>query len=392
MNAFVPASSDVPSYLLPMMNDSDRNFAYEKAIKETIEKFIIEQKRAPLVLDLGAGAGLLSLICLQYGAAHVTLLEANTTLAMLASEQLKTSSYPASKWKVVSCMSTQFNLSSSTNQPPFDMVVCELIGSMLHSESMGIYLWDVLNRGIVRTFPNPATLSLSSDYIHYMVPKSGVMTARIYQAPHATGLITGLQYAPMNTIYEAVYDTRRISSKADWNLDESMKFCLASGPFKPLSSAISILEEKYDILDNPIAYAQEIQFQLAEKIPSDAVVVLEWKVQLSDQSILYHTLDHVASMHPQVRLARWINWGFTFAPLHHFVDDISLSNGTCNISITWHPADLEFISKRTFSLSSSSNNEPSTNSINTMVHVPIKSLNKVLLVTRKMVKDGKSSV
>jgi predicted RNA methylase len=78
--AFIPARNDVPSYMLPMLNDSDRNLAYEAAIREKIEAFTKTHGRAPHVLDLGAGTGLLTLMALKHGAARVTALEANETV------------------------------------------------------------------------------------------------------------------------------------------------------------------------------------------------------------------------------------------------------------------------------------------------------------------------
>jgi SAM-dependent methyltransferase len=417
MAAFVPASEDVPSYLLPMMNDVDRNAAYERAVKETIERFQAEQKRAPRVLDVGAGAGLLSLMCLEYGAAHVTLLEANKTLSTLAQEQLRLSKHAASRWTIASCMSTDLTLKAG--QAPFDMIVSELIGTMVHSESMSIYLWDLVKRGIVQSFAPPkvapvpqdatsmdtdssssssaasspvspasSTPSLSpTPLLRYMVPQSGAMTARIVRSEHGVGLKTGLQFASMKTIYEAVYDTRRVSSRCDWNSDESMRFCLASGPWEAISPALPVLRERYDVAADPIDYKPSVRFVMEGPVPSDAVVVLEWTVQLSPSHQLHHTLDHVAAMHPQVRLARWINWGFTFAPLHHFVDDASLASGVCEMMVTWHAADIEFVSKKCDPVAA----KAAPAEAEWMI-VKKDRLNKVLAATKQMVQRGETSV
>jgi len=440
MAAFVPTYEDVPSYLLPMMNDSDRNSAYEAAIRSTIDEFVREQKRAPRVLDVGAGAGLLSLMCLRHGAAHVSLLEANSTLSTLASQQLTRAGHPASKWTLLPQMSTQLTLAAG--QQPFDMIVSELIGTMLHSESMAMYLWDLVKRDIVQSFPvaqaeasestaaadaaagadaaaslsptgrvscSSSSFSSSSSSKRYMVPLAGVMSARVYRCAHATGLVTALPYAPMTTVYEAVYDTRRISARADWNVDEAMRFCLASGPWEPLSASIPVLREQYNSSTDSIAYKQFIRFSLAPNVPADAVVVLEWRAQLSNSHSLLHTMDHVSSLHSQVRLARWINWGFTFAPLHHFVDDASLAAGSCEMQLAWQPADMELVSRRPGAAQQTpptgaaaaaaataggigESSEAQETNYDKWTIVPAKRLNKVIAATKLMVQRGKSSV
>ena len=140
--------------------------------------------------------------------------------------------------------------------------------------------------------------------------------------------------------------------------------------------------------------------QLAKHVPADAVVVLEWIAQLSDSYVLDHTLEHVASMPAQVRLARWINWGFTFVPLHHFVDDDSLANGQCKMQVTWKPADLEMVaiknvaieSKTAVAAAAVSQSISEARIEQTWTAVPSKRLNKILTAIRKMVERGESSV
>jgi len=374
-------------------------------------------------------------MCLEHGAAHVTLLEANETLSELAGEQLKKHGHAASKWTVAHAMSTEFQLAKGAQ--PFDMLVSELIGSMLHSESMGLYLWDIVKRGIIKGFaakqtpaaaaaaaevqqpsepmrmssepvsvdtppesvvssplvasPAPRSGGAPSALVYYMVPQCGVMTARVVRCAHAVGLATGLSYAPMESIYGAVYDTTRHSARADWNGYEAMRFCLASGPWEALSAPIPVLRERYDSVTAPIEYQQQFVFQLAPNVPVDAVVVLEWRAQLSADHMLLHTLDHVASLHPQVRMARWLNWGFTFAPLHHFVNDASLASGACEMLLGWMPADLKLVSKKPAAgAANAAANAPATN--DAWFPVASKRLTKVIADTREMVRNGETTV
>jgi SAM-dependent methyltransferase len=67
-----------------MLTDSDRNAAYEKAITEAVHKFIALHGRAPLVLDIGCGTGLLSMMAVRAGAEHVHACEMFTAMADIA--------------------------------------------------------------------------------------------------------------------------------------------------------------------------------------------------------------------------------------------------------------------------------------------------------------------
>ena len=212
--AFCPITEDMPSYFIPMLNDTDRNLAYESAIKETISSFVMEQKRAPRVLDVGAGSGLLTLMALEHGAEHVTALEANSTLAGLLTTILQTK-YGGDENKVTTSATTKNNKKTKKTEKnkwtvettlsihyeskqTFDIVMCELLGSMIHSESMAVYLYDLVHkRKLVRTFDEDK---------RYVIPNSATMTIRAYRCSEACGIITGLSYTPMNTLFSAVYD------------------------------------------------------------------------------------------------------------------------------------------------------------------------------------------
>lgn len=67
-----------------MLDDKDRNDKYELAIKRGIAAFRAEQGRAPRVLDLGCGTGMLSVFALRHGAEHVVALDVNKHMVDLA--------------------------------------------------------------------------------------------------------------------------------------------------------------------------------------------------------------------------------------------------------------------------------------------------------------------
>lgn len=59
------------SQMTSMLRDRDRNNLYEQAIQKSIEHFTVKHGRPPVVLDIGAGTGLLSLFSARHGASAV---------------------------------------------------------------------------------------------------------------------------------------------------------------------------------------------------------------------------------------------------------------------------------------------------------------------------------
>lgn len=136
--AFVPAAEGLPTYFLPMLADVARNKAYEAGIAATIQRFQQQHGRAPTVLDVGAGTGLLTSMALHHGAQHVTAVEANATTIQLMEEQLE-ASFPGQRHRYTLVKALSFEVQKPAQ--PYDMIICELLGSMIHSESMSVYLW-----------------------------------------------------------------------------------------------------------------------------------------------------------------------------------------------------------------------------------------------------------
>ena len=76
----------IPTWHFPMMNDRPRNEAFEKAIKARLEP-------GDTVLDIGCGAGLLSLMALRAGATQVYAIEGEEEVAAVAEEIFKRNGY-----------------------------------------------------------------------------------------------------------------------------------------------------------------------------------------------------------------------------------------------------------------------------------------------------------
>lgn len=334
--AFIPARNDVPSYMLPMLNDSDRNLAYESAIREKIEAFTKTHGRAPHVLDLGAGTGLLTLMALKHGAARVTALEANETVQGMAADQIEASIAEMGCDPANCELICGLSVDLSKEGDGFDMVISELLGSMVNSESQYVYIWDLLMRGVVRNFGSREKPTF------YTVPESGEMTLRLCSAPVATGIVTGIPYAPMTALYTAVYDRSFLAEKVRWVQDEEMRLCMADAATS-LSDSVVVLREQYDAVSGGVQHPRSIELRVSDPssfVFEQAVLVLEWSVQLSASVTLLHTLEHVAQLPPVVKTARSIQWGHLFAPLTECVPE-SNEVGKYRFSIAYRPDGLD---------------------------------------------------
>ena len=82
---YQPADQGFATYFLAMLADEDRNVKYAEAIKQCIAQFKKQQGRAPLVLDLGCGTGLLTRLALMHGAAKVVGVDTNHTCLLYTS-------------------------------------------------------------------------------------------------------------------------------------------------------------------------------------------------------------------------------------------------------------------------------------------------------------------
>ena len=135
--AYVPADGGFAKYFLSMLDDADRNGpTYGEAIKACIEEFTATEKRAPRVLDIGVGTGMLSGLCLIHGAAHVTSVDVNPTMTALAKEALLRAD-PTGKRFTVKLVKPG---PSQLGNAKFDIIVSEILGTLTTSESMYKYI------------------------------------------------------------------------------------------------------------------------------------------------------------------------------------------------------------------------------------------------------------
>eukprot|EP00624_Nannochloropsis_granulata_P003870 evm.model.NODE_29463_length_78484_cov_36.874050.4 len=109
-----------------MLNDLDRNTKYQQALRRVLAEETIRLGRAPKVMDIGTGTGLLAYLALEAGAGEVVACETNPVLCAVTSELL---SIKEGRVKILNQSSYDVQLDG-----PVDVVVTELVDSGLLGE------------------------------------------------------------------------------------------------------------------------------------------------------------------------------------------------------------------------------------------------------------------
>ncbi|RLN86954.1 hypothetical protein BBJ28_00004032 [Nothophytophthora sp. Chile5] len=135
------------SQMTSMLRDRDRNACYERGIQRTIATFKEQNGRAPIVLDIGTGTGLLSMFAATHGAEHVYACEMFTPMAEIA-DQVTRANHP-DKITVFPLRSTDLRVApadvdAQSSEPEqtyhlprrADMLVSELFDSVLLGEAV----------------------------------------------------------------------------------------------------------------------------------------------------------------------------------------------------------------------------------------------------------------
>ncbi|WP_448204393.1 tetratricopeptide repeat protein [Azospirillum sp. sgz302134] len=113
-------SNAVPGWHLPMINDFERNEAYDAALKRAVTP-------DSLVLEIGTGSGIVAMMAARAGAKRVVTCEVNPILARVAKETVANNGY-ADRVSVVPKLSTQLSVGEGGDLPEkADVFVSELI-------------------------------------------------------------------------------------------------------------------------------------------------------------------------------------------------------------------------------------------------------------------------
>ena len=122
-----------------MMNDHPRNEFYRSALQRVV-------KPDSVVLEIGAGSGLLSIIAASLGAKNVIAIEANHHLAAVAQEIVRRNGYE-DRVRIINKMSTDVapeELMENGSLP--SVLLSEILGTLLLGESALHYVQDARKR------------------------------------------------------------------------------------------------------------------------------------------------------------------------------------------------------------------------------------------------------
>ena len=123
----------VPGYFCPMLLcDPARTQAYREAITAAVRDFRqANADRAPRVLDLGCGSGLLGVLALRAGAAAVTSVDVNSSCLRMTREV-------AARWDGVAKWTVAEGGPDfiAAHRGAFDMIVTEMMGTLVFAEDM----------------------------------------------------------------------------------------------------------------------------------------------------------------------------------------------------------------------------------------------------------------
>ena len=129
-------AQQVPKYHVPMLLDHARNRAYAAAIARMV-------KPGMLVLEIGSGAGLVSMLCARAGAQVVTC-EEHPTIAAAAARIIAQNGL-ADRISLIRKRSTAMTVPDDLPRPA-DLVIHEIFGSNLFDEGVTAALADARER------------------------------------------------------------------------------------------------------------------------------------------------------------------------------------------------------------------------------------------------------
>lgn len=326
----------LPSFFIPMLEDSDRNSKYELAIYQAINQFKHEQGRSPDVIDFGCGTGMLTIFALRHGAGTVTSVDRNKDMIIMCKEAIrraKLSENNSKNWGTYQVYhgtfpvnerlhrSATWLLTEDGKYKKFDIIVSEIIGTLANSESM----WRFLNyaRPFLRTFDD--------DNKIYAIPQTTETTACFYEIKDLFGSESSGNNYPMQVALDS------LSAFSSWKKQKKYEIT-AESDNQNLNNAkylvtgelglalydmgfVAVTERKIISLQTfkSINLEQSIP-KINEKLKFNfengyvpgpcTFLVLEWTTRLWSNIMLGNTLYDYTKLSPRNRYNRNMHWGF----------------------------------------------------------------------------------
>ncbi|UIZ21778.1 hypothetical protein KXD40_008768 [Peronospora effusa] len=278
------------SQMTSMLRDKDRNDCYEHGIKRAIGTFKAEHGRAPLVLDIGTGTGLLSMFAATHGAEHVYACEMFVPMAEIA-EQVTAANHP-DKITAFPLRSTDLKVApeNEVDKDPnmtyhlprrADMLVSELFDSVLLGEAVLPTLRHAMQHLLV---PNATIVPERATVFAQVIESESIFHFNSFQVPqtqHEMGSI-------------AQSEVKIARSDTAWQ-------CKGGKPalpvhFRALEKDSKVLTKPTKVLSfdftKPTTGAVEYQETVVDVVKAGTVqaVLMWWEVSFdTDNSVVYST-------------------------------------------------------------------------------------------------------
>ena len=202
------AESMVPGWHIPMLADQDRNNAFQAAIEKVV-------KPGDVVLDIGTGSGLLSMMAVRAGAKHVYACEMVDAMAMVAQEIVDNNGYGD---QITIIDKSSFDLVMGQDLPEkVDVIVSETFDFALVGE------------GALNNLRHAKETFLKAG--GRIIPESAKLNAVILECPflrslHPIGDVNGFDLSPMKVFANPLsYKDARIT------LDGEGEYRVLTEPF-----------------------------------------------------------------------------------------------------------------------------------------------------------------
>lgn len=289
------------AYFPSMLSDQPRAASYDAAIGAAVREFIrTEGGRAPVVVDVGCGTGLLTWLALHHGAHRVYAADTNPAVLKLAKTALeRTFGKKRVKQTVVFVIAEKDAVSEKI--PKVDMIVSEILGTLVNSEMAMKYVNLYMEKRLNTFGPRV-----------YVVPRCATQTLALH-AFHGTS-------PALRVAVEAAVDAAwRLRTWAPTN-ENGLSVLLHAFPSTVLASA-AVYSESYETAP-PTKASMKIPVPMPRgDDTSEAdlhLTVFEWEVELwTGVTPLRNTLAElraIASTDPSSAIARDSAWGFVVVP------------------------------------------------------------------------------
>jgi precorrin-6B methylase 2 len=215
----------VPRWHFAMLNDEERNCAYERALN----KMVTDES---VVLDIGSGSGLLAMMAARAGARSVVSCEMNPTIAELAEETVRLNGY-ADRIKIINKKSTDLivgiDMPERANLLVTEIVDCGFVGEGIIPCIM--YAKEHLLTKDARIIPRAAS-------VHAIVVES----KRMHRLNHVN-TSCGLDTSPFNRYSTPEYFPVRLGAFDYVELTEPFevfRFDFEGPPITPIEKMIDV--------------------------------------------------------------------------------------------------------------------------------------------------------